>query len=194
MITPWYKEPWAWLVIILPFTAVVAGIATYIIANHEPDALVIGEYYKEGKAINLQMAKVKKAQKLGMKFELKLSNNQLVIKPTGIEKTFPLLNVNFFHPTQEHKDFYLALTPDGQGNFRHDFSVETTEFSPDNNSEENTEPNNKVSDKRKNIAKNLYGKWRITITPFEDHWKIQNTLHLPQTDFIEIAPDLTQAN
>ena len=27
MKTPWYKEPWAWLVFILPFTAVVAGIA-----------------------------------------------------------------------------------------------------------------------------------------------------------------------
>ncbi len=178
MITPWYKEPWAWLVFILPFTAVVAGIATYFIANHEPDPLVIGEYYKEGKAINLQMAKVKKAQKLGMKFELQLANNQLVIKPTGIEKIFPLLNVNFFHPTQEHKDFYLALTPDGQGFFRHDFSVESAD----------------AATKNVEILKNLSGKWRITITPFEDHWKIQNNIYLPQTEFIEIAPDLKQAN
>jgi len=178
MITPWYKEPWAWLVFILPFTAVVAGIATYIIANHEPDALVIGEYYKEGKAINLQLAKVKNAQKLGIKFNLKLSNNKLIIKPTGIEKTFPLLNVNFYHPTQEHKDFYLLLTPDGAGNFRHDFTVNTTE--------------QKLSTEKH--SKNLTGKWRITVTPFQDHWKIQNTLYLPQTEFIEIAPDLTQAN
>jgi hypothetical protein len=72
MITPWYKEPWAWFVFILPFTAVVAGISTYIIANNDPDPLVIGEYYKKGKAINLQLAKVKNAQKLGMKFDLKL--------------------------------------------------------------------------------------------------------------------------
>jgi len=65
MVTPWYKEPWAWLVFFLPFSAVVAGIATYIIANHEPDALVIGEYYKEGKAINLQLAKIKQLKNLG---------------------------------------------------------------------------------------------------------------------------------
>jgi len=171
MVTPWYKEPWAWLVFFLPFSAVVAGIATYIIANHEPDALVIGEYYKEGKAINLQLAKIKQAQKLGIKFGLKYSDNQLVIKPTGIEKVFPLLNVNFFHPTQEHKDFYLALTPDGNGSFRHNFSNDEAES-----------------------IKPINGKWRITITPFEDHWKIQNTIFLPQTNFIEITPDLKQAN
>ncbi|MCJ8321248.1 MAG: FixH family protein [Colwellia sp.] len=178
MITPWYKEPWAWFIFILPFTAVVAGIATYIIANNEPDALVIGEYYKEGKAINLQLAKVKQAQKLGIKFDLKYENNQLHIKATGIEKEFPLLNVNFFHPTQEHKDFYLALTPDGNGDFRHDFSQD--EASP--------------NDSPSNLPQNLNGKWRITISPFQDHWKIQNTLTLPQVEFIEIVPDLMQAN
>jgi len=183
MITPWYKEPWAWLVFILPFTAVVAGIATYIIANHEPDALVIGEYYKEGKTINMQLAKVKQAQKLGVKFDLKYTNNRLHIKATGIEKEFPLLNINFFHPTQEHKDFYLALTPDGNGDFRHDFSQNPL-------SEEETSQNNPQS----SLPNNLDGKWRITISPFQDHWKIQNTLTFPQVEFIEVAPDLTQAN
>ena len=99
MKTSWYREPWAWLVFILPFTAVVAGIATYIIANTDPDPLVVGDYYKTGKSINLQVAKVKHAQKLGMRFALQLSDNKLVIKPTGIEKIFPLLNIYFFHPT-----------------------------------------------------------------------------------------------
>lgn len=164
MKTSWYKEPWAWLVFILPFTAVVAGITTFIIANHEPDSLVIGDYYKKGKAINLELAKIKQAEKLGMRFELKLANNELVIKPTGIEKSFPLINVNFYHPTQENKDFYLALTPDGNGYFRHQFDHQIT------------------------------GKWQITLTPFEGHWKIQNTVYLPQSDFIEIIPKIAESN
>jgi len=166
MKTSWYKEPWAWLVFFLPFSAVVAGIATYFIANHEPDTLVIGDYYKKGKAINVQLSKIKLAQKLGMRFALRYTDNELVIKPTGIEKTFPLLNVNFFHPTQEEKDFYLSLTPDGKGFFRHKFDDTVT----------------------------LSGKWRVTLTPFENHWKIQNTIYLPQADFIAIIPDMTQAN
>ncbi|WP_440877286.1 FixH family protein [Thalassotalea sp. PLHSN55] len=164
MKTSWYKEPWAWLVFILPLTAVVAGIATLIIANTNPDTLVVGDYYKKGKAINLEVNKVKLAQKLGMRFELKLESQDLIIKPTGIEKIFPMLNVNFYHPTLAKNDFYLALTPDGSGNFRHHFEQPIT------------------------------GKWRITVSSFENTWKIQNTISLPQSNFIEIIPNLTEAN
>lgn len=163
MKTSWYREPWAWLVFFLPFSAVVAGITTYIIANDGADPLVVGDYYKKGKAINLEVSKVKMAQKLGMRFELQLKDNELVIKPTGIEKIFPLLNANFYHPTIEDKDFYLALTPDGNGHFRHQFDEEVN------------------------------GKWKLTISSFEGTWKIQNTISLPQDNFIELAPDPTRA-
>jgi hypothetical protein len=72
----------------------------------------------------------------------------------------------------------LVLTPDGDGKFRHDFTGDTAE--------------EKLTAKA--LIKSLQGKWRITITPFDDQWKIQNTIYLPQSEFIEIAPDLTQAN
>jgi hypothetical protein len=163
MKTSWYREPWAWLVFFLPFSAVVAGITTYIIANTNPDTLVVGDYYKKGKSINLEVGKVKMAQKLGMKFELKFDNNELIIRPTGIEKVFPLINANFYHPTLESKDFYLSLTPDGNGYFRHTFDHSVS------------------------------GKWKLTISSFEDNWKIQNTISLPQTNFIELIPDPTRA-
>ena len=164
MKTSWYKEPWAWLVFFLPFSAVVAGIATFIIANTNPDPLVVGDYYKKGKAINLQISKIKLAQKLGISFGLKYDNGELVITPTGIEKEFPLLNVNFYHPTQEEKDFYFAMTADASGNFR------------------------------QLIDHNISGKWRLTITPFENHWKIQNTITLPQSEFIDLIPNPREAN
>ncbi len=163
MKTSWYKEPWAWLVFFLPFSAVVAGISTYIIANTDPDTLVVGDYYKKGKAINLEVSKVKLAQKLGIRFALKFENNELVIKPNGIEKVFPKLDISFYHPTQEEKDFHLILTPDGAGSFRHTFE------------------------------QSVSGKWRVTITSFEGHWKIHNTIFLPQTEFIDIIPDPIQA-
>ena len=163
MNTSWYREPWAWLVFVLPFTAVVAGIATYIIANTDPDSLVVGDYYKTGKYINLEVGKVKEAQKLGMRFALQLKGNELLIKPTGIEKVFPLLNANFVHPTLEEHDFYLSLTPDGNGYFRHHFE----------------QP--------------ISGKWKLTLSSFEDNWKIQDTISLPQSDFIDLIPDPIKA-
>jgi len=164
MKTSWYKEPWAWLVFFLPFTAVVAGISTYFIATNEPDSLVIGDYYKHGKAINLEISKIKQAQKLGINFILKSSDNKLVIRPTGIEKKFPFLTVNFYHPTQESKDFSLKLTPDGKGDFRHLFASPVT------------------------------GKWRITLSSYKNNWRIEKIVSLPQSDFIQIKPDLAEAN
>ena len=164
MITHWYKEPWAWLVFFLPFSAVVAGIATYIIANTDPDPLVVGDYYKKGKAINQELGKIKLAQKLGMSFQLSYKNNTLVIKSDGIEKKFPLLNINFYHPTIKENDFSLALTQDANGLFR------------------------------KIIDTNIDGKWRITLSSFENNWKIENIITLPQSQFISIKPDITQAN
>ena len=89
---------------------------------------------------------------------------KLLIKYTGISQELPVLNIKFYHPTQEKKDFNLTLTPDGNGDFRHYFD------------------------------KVIQGKWRITLTPFENHWKIENTVYLPQENFINIKPDLTQAN
>jgi len=166
MKTSWYQEPWAWLVFILPFTAVVAGIATFIIANTNPDTLVVGDYYKKGKAINLELGKMKQAQKLGMRFGLKLVDDQLIIRPTGIEKEFPLLNVNFYHPTLADRDFYLALTADGNGNFTHHFEADH----------------------------DVSGKWQVTISPFENHWKIQSVITLPQSDFIAITSNPAEAN
>jgi hypothetical protein len=166
MKTSWYQEPWAWLVFILPFTAVVAGITTFIIANTNPDTLVVGDYYKKGKAINLELGKIKQAEKLGMRFGLKLVGDQLTVRPTGIEKEFPLLNVNFYHPTLEEKDFYLALTADGNGNFTHHFEAD----------------------------QDVSGKWQVTISPFENHWKIQAEITLPQSEFITLAPDPSTAN
>lgn len=164
MKTFWYQEPWAWLVFFLPFSAVVAGISTVIIANTNPDTLVVDDYYKQGKAINQELSKIKQAQKLGMRFGLKFIDNELIIRPTGIDKEFPLLNVNFYHPTLADKDFSLVLTANGHGNFTHYFSSD----------------------------KNLSGKWRITITPFESHWKIQAVITLPQSNFIDISPTKTQ--
>jgi hypothetical protein len=153
----WYKEPWAWFIFTLPAIAVVAGITTYFIANHNPDPLVVGDYYKKGKAINFELSKMKHAQKLGIKFDFKLFNDELVIKPSGIEKIFPKLNVNFYHPTLEAQDFHLTLTPDGNGYFRHYFDQK------------------------------IQGKWQVTITPFEDHWKIQKTIYAPQEKFIDFS-------
>jgi len=49
---PWYREPWPWIIIAGPASAVVAGVALLWLAIDSNDGLVVDDYYKEGLAIN----------------------------------------------------------------------------------------------------------------------------------------------
>lgn len=162
MKTAWYKEPWAWLVFFLPFSAVVAGITTVIIANTKPDTLVAGDYYKKGKAINQELSKIKQAQKLGMAFNFSYIDNEIIVEPIGIEKQFPLLTVALFHPTLQQHDKTFKLTADANGLYR--TFVETP----------------------------LSGKWRLTIADLSGAWKLEQMISLPQSQALVIKPELTQ--
>ena len=45
---PWYKEPWPWVVIAIPASAVIMGIITLYLALTHPDQLVVDEkQYRE---------------------------------------------------------------------------------------------------------------------------------------------------
>ncbi|WP_394173305.1 FixH family protein [Thalassotalea litorea] len=153
MTTRWYKEPWAYFVFFLPLSAVIAGTTTFIIANTNADTVVVDDYYKKGKSINLEISKIKEAQKLGVSFDMMVSRQEIILKPTGIEKSFPVLNVSFYHSTLADRDFSLKLTADGNGWYRQTFE------------------------------NNIEGKWRIQVLPFDQRWKVQTTVALPQSDF-----------
>ncbi|TLU66333.1 FixH family protein [Thalassotalea litorea] len=153
MTTRWYKEPWAYFVFFLPLSAVIAGITTFIIANTNADTVVVDDYYKKGKSINLEISKIKEAEKLGVTFDMKVSDTEIILKPTGNESSFALLNVSFYHPTLAARDFNLVLTADGNGWYRQTFE------------------------------QSIDGKWRIQVLPFDKRWKLQTTVALPQSDF-----------
>ncbi len=43
-ITPWYREPWPWLLMSGPATVIVAGIYTSVLAFSGTDGLVADDY------------------------------------------------------------------------------------------------------------------------------------------------------
>ena len=45
---PWHRQPWVWLLIALPMTAVIGGMVTIYIAVTTSDGLVVDDYYKRG--------------------------------------------------------------------------------------------------------------------------------------------------
>ncbi len=57
----WYKEPYVWLLILFPLTAVVGGMITIRLAILSNDGLVSDDYYKQGLAINQKLERDKAA-------------------------------------------------------------------------------------------------------------------------------------
>ncbi|WP_299262414.1 FixH family protein [uncultured Psychrosphaera sp.] len=104
----WYRNPWVWLIIALPMSAVIGGIATIIITNkHQPD-MVVDDYYKKGKAINQELTLYDNALKLGITLEVKVNEHRIEVKSP---MEFTALKVKMIHSTLAEQDFDLVLTP-----------------------------------------------------------------------------------
>jgi hypothetical protein len=116
---PWYREPWPWFLISLPATAVIAGVATVWIAYQSADGLVVGDYYKEGLAVNQTLARDDAARDLALAATLKDEDGTLALTLAGKLKTYPeKLILNLAHPTHQGMDQNLALHHAGSGHYR----------------------------------------------------------------------------
>jgi hypothetical protein len=113
----WYKQFWPWFLIILPSTAVVACFYTLYIAITGADTLVNDNYYKEGLAINKQLAGDALAQQLDISAALRIDDvtgEVLVTLNTSTERP-QHLQLELIHPVNEKADksFQLRLAPTG---------------------------------------------------------------------------------
>ena len=121
---PWYKQFWPWLIILLPASVVVAGVATLIIAIKHDDSLVRDDYYREGLAINRRLEQDQRAAALGVEAAIRLQTTLLQLQLSFAEQAFPehdspqwpgQLTLGFTHPTDHVRDFSLTLTHIGSG-------------------------------------------------------------------------------
>lgn len=114
----WYREPWVWLLISLPMTAVIAGMVTLYLAVSTSDGLVVDDYYKRGKAINVDLARDAAAARheLRADIELDMRNNHVQLLLQGnIERLPETLTLSLLHPTQAGYDQVLPLQHAGDG-------------------------------------------------------------------------------
>jgi hypothetical protein len=111
---PWYREPWPWLLAIMPVTAVVAGSLTLWFAITSNDGLVVDDYYKEGKAINQTKERDRLAQALGIHAQLTSQGRTLHLNLAGRLPSSPgLLTLKIMHPTRGGDDHDATLSWDG---------------------------------------------------------------------------------
>ncbi|MCK6407836.1 FixH family protein [Thauera sp.] len=127
-VEPWYRQGWPWFLIAWPATAVVAGIATLVIAAKTFDGMVVDDYYKEGQAIVQTLGRVEQARKLGLRAALRVRSESIHVELSATEPGSlpPSIRVTVAHPTRGGLDqemvvagsagvYELELSPLGTG-------------------------------------------------------------------------------
>lgn len=107
----WYREPWPWILIGLPASAVVAGIVTLVIAVKNEDGLVAEDYYKQGLAINRVIEREARAAQMGLTAQMLVAGQNVRIHLSGHEELPGRIVVRFVHPTRAGEDREIVLTP-----------------------------------------------------------------------------------
>ncbi|MEN8109160.1 MAG: FixH family protein, partial [Pseudomonadota bacterium] len=157
--TPWYREPWVWLMIALPMTAVIGGMITIYLAVTTSDGLVVDDYYKRGKAINRDLARDAAAAgyQLRASFDLDLRNNHMQLQLEGTTAVLPKrLTFSLLHPTQPGHDQVIVLQHAGDGFY---------------------------SGRIDEVAR---GNWYLQLEA--DDWRLSGSMQIPQTETTVLLP------
>ena len=108
---PWYRQGWPWFLIAFPATAVVAGIATLVIAIQTFDGMVVDDYYKQGQAIDQEVNRTRNAAALGLLASVELRAESVVVVlqgNSGVALPQGVL-LTIVHPTRGGEDQLIAL-------------------------------------------------------------------------------------
>ena len=115
----WSREPYVWMIIAFPASAVIAGIITIYIAIQTEDGLVVDDYYKRGLEINRTLDRDKRAQDYRLSADVKypVYGDKLLINIASASdyKIPESINVNLLHATRKGFDqsFTVQITDDG---------------------------------------------------------------------------------
>lgn len=110
-VTPWYREPWPWILMTGPAIVVIAGFFTLYLAVSRPDPVVVDNYYKEGLAINRVLERDAAAAKAGYRAQAMMSTDHSRVRMQLIgQGDLPQkLKMKFVHPTKAGMDQEVLL-------------------------------------------------------------------------------------
>ena len=156
---PWYREPLVWLIIAFPLAAVIGGFATLYLAETSKDGLVVDDYYRKGKEINLVLARDQAAARAGLRGELRLDGaSQRVLVDLRTERGAlpPTLTLRWLHATRAGYDRTQALERGADGRYQTAFP----ELVP--------------------------GHWYVQLEAAD--WRLQGSLRAPEETRLTLAP------
>jgi hypothetical protein len=117
---PWYSHRWPWLLMFGPLFVICGGAFAGYLAISRPDAMVVDDYYKQGKAINQDLRRDRAAAALALSFEAHYDAASATLSGNMRGAGQPLaapLHIYLAHPTQPDKDIKLLVQADAAGHF-----------------------------------------------------------------------------
>jgi len=110
----WYQHRWPWVLMSIPFAAVLFGIFMVMTALRYPDDVVADTYYRDGQGINQLRALDEMAHTLGLSASLISSaeNGRSQLLLGGGEET--VLQLFLYHVTDSSADRRYLFSPRAQ--------------------------------------------------------------------------------
>lgn len=119
---PWYRQPLVWMVILIPFSAVVVGSVLLYLAIVSFDGMVVDDYYKKGKEINLVLERDHRAQALGLSGALvmhRADKRLMLMVHANQGVTLPdRARLRFLHATRSGHDQEVAMIRAGVSRYQ----------------------------------------------------------------------------
>jgi len=110
---PWYKQPLVWMLIAIPFSAVVMGVVVITLAITTDDGLVADDYYKKGLTINRKLEKEERAEALQLAAIIDVDVDTgfvRVIFNKGMMPEYPSqIHFALKHATKQQNDISIVL-------------------------------------------------------------------------------------
>jgi hypothetical protein len=119
-VTPWYNQRWPWFLMLGPVIVIVAGTFTGWLAWSRQDAMVVDDYYKQGKAINQDLRRDRSATALALSVSARYNPASERLEGVLLAAGKPLptpVRILLAHPTQPAKDLALDAVVDANGRF-----------------------------------------------------------------------------
>jgi hypothetical protein len=154
---PWYKQLWPWLLIAIPVLTAVKAVHTIIVMQQNSPDLVVDDYYKAGRAINMQLAKYREAALRNLQATILVAGNKAIVRFAENTVLDGAVHLDFYHPTLANRDFALDAERSGELLY-----VATLPVTPD-------------------------GKWQLVVSDASKQWKLKATLMLPATGEIKLG-------
>jgi hypothetical protein len=157
LVKPWYKQVWPWVLIAIPAATMLKAVHSVYLMNQQSPDLVIDDYYAEGKAINMNLAKYREAASRNLQGNILIAANKAIVKFESNAVLDAKLTLRFVHNTVAAQDFEVPAERSGENLY--------------------------VAE----LPSTLTGKWNLVVLDASEQWKLRATFILPQAETIKLT-------